>query len=191
MYLLGTMLIVAAIAAGALATVSYMLVPHGNIGALNYGRIGTRAALAMVVLVVMLLNYLFINQRYDIDYVYNYSSSDLEPYFRVAAVWAGQPGSFVIWVLWGLVAAQLLIKRTRNNEPYVLGVFMFIQTALLVCMLVRNPFVPHLDASGLPFTPSDGKGLNPTLHNIWMLIHPPILLYCPTILNSQTLTVHL
>ncbi len=175
MYLLGTMLIVAAIAAGALATVSYMLVPRGNIGALNYGRIGTRAALAMVVLVVMLLNYLFINQRYDIDYVYNYSSSDLEPYFRVAAVWAGQPGSFVIWVLWGLVAAQLLIKRTRNNEPYVLGVFMFIQTALLVCMLVRNPFVPHLDANGLPFTPADGKGLNPTLHNIWMLIHPPIL----------------
>ncbi|HEU5089363.1 MAG TPA: cytochrome c-type biogenesis CcmF C-terminal domain-containing protein, partial [Roseiflexaceae bacterium] len=57
----------------------------------------------------------------------------------------------------------------------MLGVYMFIQAALLVCMLVRNPFVPHLDASGLPFTPSDGKGLNPTLHNMWMLIHPPIL----------------
>ncbi|GAB4119080.1 MAG: cytochrome c biogenesis protein CcsA [Roseiflexaceae bacterium] len=175
MYLLGTMLIVAAIAAGAMATISYGLVPRGNIAALNYGRFATRATLVLVLLVVLLLNYLFVAQRYDIDYVYNYSSIELEPHFRVAAVWAGQPGSFVIWVLWGVIAAQFLINRTRNNEPYVVGVFMLIQTALLVCMLIRNPFVPHLDASGMPFTPTDGKGLNPTLHNMWMLIHPPIL----------------
>lgn len=175
MYLLGTLLIVSAIAMAAMATIGYALVPRGNLAALSYGRMGTRLSLLAVVLVVLLLNYLFINQRYDIDYVYNYSSKELEPYFRVAAVWAGQPGSFVIWVLWGVVAAQFLIGRTRNNEPYVLGVFMFIQLALLVCMLIRNPFVPHLDSSGLPFTPEDGKGLNPTLHNIWMLIHPPIL----------------
>ena len=175
MYLLGTLLIVSGIAAAAMATIGYALVPRGNLAALSYGRMGTRLSLLAVVLVVLLLNYLFINQRYDIDYVYNYSSKELEPYFRVAAVWAGQPGSFVIWVLWGVIAAQFLIGRTRNNEPYVLGVFMFIQAALLVCMLIRNPFVPHLDANGLQFMPPDGKGLNPTLHNIWMLIHPPIL----------------
>jgi cytochrome c-type biogenesis protein CcmF len=175
MYLFGTMLIVAAIAVGALATVSYALVPRGNLAALGYGRVGTRLTLFFVVAVVVLLTVLFVTQQYGVDYVYNYSSAELEPHFRVAAVWAGQPGSFVIWVLWGVIAAQFLVKRTRNNEPYVLAVFMFIQTALLVCMLVRNPFVPHLDASGLPFTPADGKGLNPTLHNMWMLIHPPIL----------------
>jgi cytochrome c-type biogenesis protein CcmF len=175
MYLLGTMLIVAAIASGIVATVSYALVPRGNIASLSYGRYATRITLGMVLLVVALLNYLFIGRHYEIQYVYDYSSNELEPYFRVAAVWAGQPGSFVIWVLWGLVAAQFLVKRTRNNEPYVLGVFMFIQTALLICMLIRNPFVPHLDASGLQLSPDDGKGLNPTLHNIWMLIHPPIL----------------
>jgi cytochrome c-type biogenesis protein CcmF len=175
MFLLGTLLIVSAIAAALVATAGYALVPRGHVAGLAYGRIGTRLALVAVLLVVVLLNYLFITQRYDIDYVYNYSSRDLEPQFRVAAVWAGQPGSFVIWVLWGLIAAQFLVRRTRNNEPYVLGVYMFIQAALLICMLVRNPFVPHLDASGLPFTPPDGKGLNPTLHNMWMLIHPPIL----------------
>jgi cytochrome c-type biogenesis protein CcmF len=175
MYLPGTMLIVSAIAAALMAAVGYALVARGHVAALPYGRIGTRLALVAVLLVVVLLNYLFVTQRYDIDYVYNYSSRDLEPHFRVAAVWAGQPGSFVIWVLWGLIAAQFLVRRTRNNEPYVLGVYMFIQAALLICMLVRNPFVPHLDASGVPFTPADGKGLNPTLHNMWMLIHPPIL----------------
>lgn len=174
MYLLGTILIICGIAAAALAAVSYALVPGGNGAALAYGRIGTRAALVAVLLVVGLLNYLFVAQRYDIQYVYDYSSRALEPHFRVAAVWAGQPGSFVIWALWGVIAAQLLVRRTRHAEPYVLSVFMTIQAALLVYMLIRNPFVPHME-NGVPVTPPDGKGLNEALHNMWMLIHPPIL----------------
>lgn len=175
MFLFGTILIVSAIAAALLATVSYALVPRGVGAALMYGRIGTHASLGIVVVVVILLNYLFVVRDYSVEYVYNYSSNELEPHFRVAAVWAGQPGSFVLWALWGLIAAQFLVRRTRHNEPYVLSVFMFIQSALLICMLVRNPFVPHLDATGALLTPEDGKGLNPTLHNMWMLIHPPIL----------------
>jgi cytochrome c-type biogenesis protein CcmF len=33
-------------------------------------------------------------------------------------------------------------------------------------MLIRNPFILHVTADGI--APTDGKGLNPTLHNIWM-----------------------
>ncbi|KAB8142516.1 cytochrome C biogenesis protein [Chloroflexia bacterium SDU3-3] len=174
MYLLGTIIILIAIAAALLASVSYGLVTRGNTAMLPYGRIGTRVALGAVLAVVALLAYLFVNQRYDIDYVYNYSSKDLEMAFRVAALWAGQPGSFVVWALWGLVAAQLLIRRTRQNEPYVMSVLMLIQAGLLVFMLVRNPFVPYTE-NGVMLSPPDGKGLNPTLHNLWMIIHPPIL----------------
>ncbi|MBC8162830.1 MAG: cytochrome c biogenesis protein CcsA, partial [Roseiflexaceae bacterium] len=174
MYLLGTLLIAIAIAAAALASFSYVLVTRGNTAALAYGRIGTRAALAAVLVVVALLAYVFVTQRYDIDYVYNYSSKELEPAFRVAAMWAGQPGSFLVWVLWGLIAAQLLMRRTRHNEPYVMSVMMLIQTGLLVFLIVRNPFVPYM-VDGVATTPLDGKGLNATLHNPWMIIHPPIL----------------
>jgi cytochrome c-type biogenesis protein CcmF len=175
MYLLGTILIVGGIVAAALASVGYALVPRGNTAALAYGRLGTRAALGAVLLVVGLIIYLFLERRYDIKYVYDYSSADLEFRFRVAAMWAGQPGSFVLWALWGLIAAQLLIRRTRHAEPYVLSVFMLIQAALLVFMLIRNPFIPYTDASGAAIAPPDGKGLNELLHNPWMVIHPPIL----------------
>jgi len=175
MYLLGTIFIVAGIAMALLASVSYALVPRGHLGALAYGRFGTRAALGAVLLIVALLTYLFVAQRYDIKYVYDYSSSNLEFRYRIAAIWAGQPGSFVIWALWGLVAAQLLIRRTRHAEPYVLGVLMLIQASLLFFMLIRNPFVPYTDASGALLMPTDGKGLNELLHNPWMVIHPPIL----------------
>ena len=100
MYLLGTILIVSGIAAALLASASYALVVRGSVTALTYGRLGTRAAFGAVLLVVLLLTTLFLAQRYDVKYVYDYSSSDLEASFRVAAVWAGQPGSFVIWAFW-------------------------------------------------------------------------------------------
>ena len=172
-YFFGTLLIVATIAAAAMASIGYLLVPLGRPQALVYGRIGTRLTMVGVVAVVVMLNYLFVAQRYDVEYVYNYSSQELESYFRVAAVWAGQPGSFVIWALWGILGAQFLVRRARHAEPYVLSVVMFIQCALVVFMLIRNPFILHVTADGI--APTDGKGLNPTLHNIWMLIHPPIL----------------
>ena len=174
MYLLGTLIILVGIAAAALASVSYTLVPFGNVAALNYGRLATRVSLGAVLSVVVVLAYVFVAQRYDIEYVYNYSSKDLEFPFRVASMWAGQPGSFVVWALWGIIAAQFLIRRSGHNEPYVMSVFMLIQAALLVFMLIRNPFVPLIQ-NNLPTFPADGKGLNPTLHNPWMIIHPPIL----------------
>ncbi|MBS1967975.1 MAG: cytochrome c biogenesis protein CcsA [Chloroflexi bacterium SZAS-1] len=176
MYLFGTILIICGIVAAAVSTVSYTLVTRGNTAALAYGRVGTRAALSAVLAVVALIMYLFLARRYDFQYVYDYSSADLEFGFRMAAMWAGQPGSFVVWALWGLLAAQLLVRRTRHNEPYVLSVLMLIQAALLVFMLVRNPFVPYTDpATGAATMPTDGKGLNELLHNPWMIIHPPIL----------------
>ncbi len=176
MYLFGTILIICGIVAASIATVSYTLVTRGNTAALAYGRAGTRGALLAVLGVVLLIMYLFLARRYDIQYVYDYSSADLEFGFRVAAMWAGQPGSFVVWALWGLLAAQLLVRRTRHNEPYVLAVLMLLQAALLVFMLVRNPFIPFTDpATGAHSFPADGKGLNELLHNPWMIIHPPIL----------------
>ncbi|KPV49353.1 hypothetical protein SE17_33145, partial [Kouleothrix aurantiaca] len=112
MYLFGTILIICGIVAASIATVSYTLVTRGNTAALAYGRAGTRGALLAVLGVVLLIMYLFLARRYDIQYVYDYSSADLEFGFRVAAMWAGQPGSFVVWALWGLLAAQLLVRRT-------------------------------------------------------------------------------
>ncbi|MEM8529921.1 MAG: cytochrome c biogenesis protein CcsA [Chloroflexota bacterium] len=175
MYLLGTILIVSSMVTALFATTGYVFATHGNAMALTYGRLGTRLTFGFVVLIVLLLTYLFVAQRYDIQYVYDYSSQDLGFGYRAAAMWAGQPGSFLVWVLWGIIAAQLLIHRTRHAEPYVLSVIMLLQVALLVFTLVLNPFVPHVDANGAPFMPADGQGLNPTLQNPWMLIHPPIL----------------
>jgi cytochrome c-type biogenesis protein CcmF len=176
MYTLGTFLIVTSLAMALLAIGSYGMVIRGNRLGLLYGRFGVFGTLGALLMAWTLLITLFLAHRFDIEYVYNYSSRDLEFFFTVAASWAGQPGSFLIWSIWGSIAAALMVRKTKHFEPYVLLIMMIVQAALLVFVLTLNPFKPMLDATtGLATTPADGKGLNPLLHNFWMIIHPPIL----------------
>lgn len=178
MYLLGTTLLIAGIAMALLACGSYVLVVRGNRTALSYGRAGVFGTLAATALSWILLLALFAMHRFEFAYVNNYSSSDLEPFFTIAATWAGQPGSFAIWSLWTAIIAVLLVGRGRHFEPYVLIIISLCIAALLGFTLVLNPFKPNFDPdTGLVLSPPDGRGLNPLLHNFWMIIHPPILFW--------------
>jgi cytochrome c-type biogenesis protein CcmF len=174
MYLLGTSLIALAIVSALASSICYVLVVMGRVALLRWGRAGMWSALLWASASAVLILILFLLQRYDIRYVYDYSSSELELHYRIAAVWAGQPGSLVVWALAGLFCAPLLIRRTRHFEPYVLALFMALQVLLLIFMLIRNPFQPTL-IDGVASQPADGRGLNPILHNVWMVIHPPTL----------------
>jgi len=174
MYIFGTSLIVLAIASAASASAAYALVTRGNVAMLRWGRAGTWSALGFTVGSAVLLTALFALQRYDIQYVFDYSSSELEFRYRIAALWAGQSGSLVVWALIGLLCAPFLMRRTRHFEPYILSTLMLLQVFLLAFMLVRNPFLPT-SFEGMTAPPTEGRGLNPQLHNVWMVIHPPTL----------------
>jgi len=173
-YSIGTSLIVAAILAALIASACYTLVVSGRTSLLRWGRIGGGAALLFAAAAALFLLALFVIQNYGVRYVYDYSSSDLEMRYRIAAVWAGQPGSLVVWALVGLICTPFLMRRTREFEPYVLSLLLMLQAILLVFMLIRNPFLPTL-IDGVVSNPTDGRGLNPQLHNVWMVIHPPTL----------------
>ncbi len=180
MYYFGSGLIVAALAAALLSALAFALVPRGRVALLRWGRLGAYLALGLTVAAAAALLALFVAQRYDIQYVFDYTSADLELRYRVAAVWAGQSGSLLVWALGGLVFTPLLMRRTREFEPYVLAPLMALQALLLVFVLIRNPFLPTATVDLPPMLLSDGRvldgrGLNPQLHNVWMVIHPPTL----------------
>lgn len=174
MYWIGTGLIISAMVLALLTAAAYYLVTHGRLSWLRWGRAGVWLTLGVAVASAGLLLALFLLQRYDVAYVYNYSSRDLGLRFRIAATWAGQPGSLVVWALAGLLITPLLIKRTRHFEPYVLCLLMLLQALLFLFILIRNPFAPTI-IDGVATLPPDGRGLNPQLHNVWMVIHPPTL----------------
>jgi cytochrome c-type biogenesis protein CcmF len=115
-----------------------------------------------------------VTHDFNIEYVAAYTSRNLPSGYLVSAFWAGQKGSLLFWaIVLSLFAAlaQLLTSRRHSALlPYVAGVTSIV-TAFFVCVMLfaANPF------ERLPFTPPDGRGLNPQLQNPGMIIHPPML----------------
>ncbi|GAC1552192.1 MAG: cytochrome c biogenesis protein CcsA [Herpetosiphon sp.] len=174
-YFIGPGLVIAAIAVAVSGAVLYSFVTRGKVSWLPYARACVWGAAGLVATSAVLLLLLFLAHRYDVRYVNDYSSEDLELRFRVAALWAGQPGSLVVWALVGLVVAPTLIRKSQLFEPYVLSLLLGLQAILLTFMLIRNPFAQTLGPNGVALNPVDGRGLNEQLHNMWMVIHPPTL----------------
>ncbi|MHB1192548.1 MAG: heme lyase CcmF/NrfE family subunit [Longimicrobiales bacterium] len=117
----------------------------------------------------------FLGDRFEYWYVASYSNRELETFYKISGLWAGQRGSLLFWALLvGFFASiTVFLNRRRNREfmPYVVGVLQGILTFFIVVLLFANvnPF------ERLDFTPANGQGLNPQLQNYWMTIHPPTL----------------
>jgi cytochrome c-type biogenesis protein CcmF len=117
----------------------------------------------------------FLGDKFDYWYVASYSNRELETFYKVAGLWAGQRGSLLFWALLLSVFSSITVfqNRRKNREfmPYVAGVLQGILTFFIVVLLFAkvNPF------ERLGFAPANGQGLNPQLQNYWMTIHPPTL----------------
>jgi cytochrome c-type biogenesis protein CcmF len=115
------------------------------------------------------LLYLFLTHHFQVEYVYGYSSSDLPFFYLVSSFWAGQEGTFLLWLFFGALLGIFLMKRSGPYRGYVMTFYLLAQIFLLVLLLKKSPF------SLLPDTPIEGRGLNPLLQDFWMVIHPPIV----------------
>jgi len=117
----------------------------------------------------------FLNDRFEYWYVANYSNRELELFYKITGLWAGQRGSLLFWALLLAFFAVICVFQNRRKHrefmPYVAGVLQTILAFFIVVLLFAdvNPF------ARLGFTPANGQGLNPQLQNYWMTIHPPTL----------------
>ncbi|EIW17974.1 MULTISPECIES: cytochrome c biogenesis protein CcsA [Pelosinus] len=114
------------------------------------------------------LLYLILDNRFEYAYVFSYSSRELPFMYKLSAFWAGQQGSFMLWLVFHVIFG-LLLSRKNDTPPGVMAVYSVLQAILLIVLLAKGPFMllaqPQLD----------GVGLNPLLQDFWMIIHPPII----------------
>ena len=117
----------------------------------------------------------FLRDRFEYYYVASYSNIELELFYKVTGLWAGQRGSLLFWALILSFFATICVftNRSKHREfmPYVAGVLQTVLAFFIVVLLFAdvNPF------ERLDFIPANGQGLNPQLQNYWMTIHPPTL----------------
>jgi cytochrome c-type biogenesis protein CcmF len=154
----------------ALATMwGYSLALSGDAGALHFARRAYGFFALSILLAAVVLLLLLVARDFRVEYVFQYSGLDLPWYYQLAAFWAGQKGSFMIWLFWGTMLGLLVRRTTGRSEPAVMGIYTLTLVGLLLILVRQNPFVM------LRQTPVDGQGLNPLLQDNWMVIHPPIM----------------
>jgi len=142
------------------------------------------AVFAFVTLTVVALEYFLLRSDFSLEYVASYSNKDLPIFYKFAALWGGQSGSLLFWSwilsFYGALAAFLNRRRAGKLIPYMLGIVSITAVFFLILnKFVANPFDELIVNTGgglfQPFTPVDGRGLNPLLQHPAMVIHPPML----------------
>ena len=173
-------MIILAVAASGLSALGYIMTALGRSKKPLRPRLLARAGSVCIVLASAALLTLILEHDFSNGYVFSYSDRSLPLHYLISTFYAGQEGSFLFWALCSSIIALLLLKssRRRNTEPWVMGVYMIVQTGFLLLVLAKSPFrylwqtFPQVPVGTLP---EDGRGLNPLLQNFWMVIHPPIL----------------
>jgi cytochrome c-type biogenesis protein CcmF len=110
---------------------------------------------------------------FSFQYVADHTSRELPLGYTLTAFWGGQEGSLLLWllVLTGYAVVAVLTGRRAGREvvAWVVPVLGLVGTFFsLLLVFVASPFATQAAAA-------DGAGLNPSLQNPYMAIHPPML----------------
>lgn len=142
---------------------------------LTAARLGAHATSATVLLGVLLLAYAFVSHDFSLRYVARYSDRSTHWVYLLTALWGGQDGSLLWWLLLTCanvsIAVSWLSGRYRQLQPYVIATLMVVVGFFSVLMIfAADPFQTFLAGPQ-----RDGAGLNAMLRSPWMIIHPPTL----------------
>jgi cytochrome c-type biogenesis protein CcmF len=135
----------------------------------NMARLSFIGFATVVTIASMLLMHFILNHQFLYSYVARYSSRDLSLAYLVSSFWAGQEGSFLLWVLLGAWLGIFLISKAGDREPQVMLIYNLNNLFLMILLIKQSPF------RMLPIAPPDGQGLNMLLQDPWMVIHPPVV----------------
>ena len=173
MYIAGGVLLWVATACAVVSTVGYGLALRDE----RWRGLARQSFVLMVAATVAasaLLTYLLISHDYRLVYVWAYSDNALPLHYLVSSFWAGQEGSFLVWVLASALLGVPLMLLARSWEPRVMLFYNLTLVSLFLLLVKQSPFRFH-EGLAPGVVPLDGQGLNPLLQNPWMVIHPPMM----------------
>lgn len=135
----------------------------------NTARVSFVAFATFVTIASILLMHFILNHEFLYSYVARYSSRDLSLEYLISSFWAGQEGSFLLWVLISSWLGVLLMFKAKDMERQVMLIYNLNNIFLTLLLIKQSPFKMLL------FPPPDGQGLNMLLQDPWMVIHPPVV----------------
>lgn len=141
----GSIIITFAFVLSILSTVMYYMTFRGAANTKNIARIAYHAMAMLVIVASAYFLYILLTHQYQFKYVFSYSNDDLPIGFLISTFWAGQEGSFMLWLLLTTLIGVFLQSYTSKRgdlEERVMTIFTLAVTFLLamVSPLLKNPF---------------------------------------------------
>src|SRR5581483_5544653 len=115
----------------------------------------------------------FVRRDFSLEYVAQHSSRELPLVYTISGLWSGEAGSLLLWLLVLTAMSSVAVLCNRRLVADVLPWTVPILGAVaaffaLVPVVVASPFATRP-------APADGVGMNVSLQNPYMLVHPPLL----------------
>ncbi|MBS1709238.1 MAG: cytochrome c biogenesis protein CcsA [Armatimonadetes bacterium] len=118
---------------------------------------------------------LFVTDQFQFKYVFAHAAHDHELQYKIAGIWSGQEGSFLLWATTSAVFFLLVGPRTGQDRRWFSVVYATMLAALVGILAFESPFKPIDLVDGKWLVPPDGNGLAPSLLNYWVVVHPPTI----------------
>ncbi|MFX1446795.1 MAG: cytochrome c biogenesis protein CcsA [Promethearchaeota archaeon] len=128
-------------------------------------------SMSFTIALFFLLEYCFLNDYYDFFYVWSYSKSTLPLIYKFVAIWAGEAGSIMTWMLFNSIIIFFYRLNNQNKEDIIF------RLSVIISLLISTIFLIILfsyDAFRIqtPLIFPNGLGLNPLLISPFMIWHP-------------------
>lgn len=173
---LGEMALSFAVLASAVAMLASMIAARfQSARALNAARWAVAALAVMLFVSSAALVIALLGADFSLDYVARFTDRALPAGYKLAAFWAGQEGSLLLWAVL-LAGLSTIAVFTLNRQQPIGQSAATIATLSVICaffalliLFAADPFAASAQV------PDDGNGLNPMLQDSAMIAHPPLL----------------
>src|ERR1700684_4506983 len=141
----GTGVLYAILVAAAYTLAIAVAAGRGRPRLLQAARLGAYGTVSLVGLAVLVLAYAFVSHDFRINYVAHYSDRGMTVPFLIAALWGGQDGSLLWWLLlaslWSGACVVWRGRRYLELQPFIIATLMTVILFFGVLMVfTTNPF---------------------------------------------------
>lgn len=140
----------------------------------TYAAAALNLGVACLFVAFVALGVLFANNRFEFSYIFQHGDVSNALQYRIAGIWSGQQGSFLLWACASGLFAVLSVRGTGPFRRWFSVIYGTFLASLAGILAFESPFNLNL-LDGQPIAPANGVGLAPSLQNYWVTIHPPTI----------------
>jgi len=141
----GNLILSFALAFSLFSMVMYIFTWKGAKNTIGMARLSYHFMTMLVITASVYLIYNIITHNYSYEYIYSYSNHELSLGLLLSTFWAGQEGSFLLWIIFAALIGVFLQSYTSKREdlePTVMLVYTAVVSFLLILVspMLKTPF---------------------------------------------------